>query len=398
MRADRTAPVEELRADDPSGDATATRLLGDSSGELLLVPGPVSLGAEVQRELVHPVRPHYGPEWVKVFEETTNRLRAIFRTTGDTILFFGPGSAGLEVALRSCLNTRDRLLVPTNGGFGERLATIAEANGIDVVRLPFATGEPVSPEAVREAAEREQATALGVVHNETGTGLFNPLEEICAEASRLGLFTIVDAVSALGGLPLEVEAWGIDVCVGVANKCLAAPVGISPIAVSERAWERCASSDLAPRGWYFNLQRWRTAREQSADWHPHPTTIPTSTLYGLNAAAGVILEDLAGFIRRHAETSSLVRAGLRELGFRLYIDDDRCASPVVTSVYALERMDMQDYIDWLAATCRMRISPGIGTGDAPVFRVGHMGLAAEPEVAASYLEWTRRYLDDHGGA
>ena len=375
-------------------DAVARRALRDGPGELLLVPGPVSLGPEVQAELEHPVRPHYGPKWVRVFDETTDRLRAIFRTRGDVVLFFGPGAAGLEATLHTFLRSSDRLLVPTNGVFGERLARLAEACGIAVTRLPFAPKEPVRREAVAEAAERAGATALAVVHNETGCGLVNPLEEICAEGGRLGLFTIVDAVSALGGIPLEVDGWGIDVCVGVGNKCLAAPVGISPIAVSDRAWERSASADLGPRGSFLNLRTWRDARSRP-DYHPHPTTMPTSTLHALHTAAGIVLDDPGGFVRRHAETASLVRDGLRELGFRLYIEDERYASPVVTAAYALETMDLGEYMGWLASTCRIRIARGIDTGDEPVFRVGHMGLASDPEVAAGYLELTRSYLEEH---
>jgi pyridoxamine--pyruvate transaminase len=120
--------------------------------------------------------------------------------------------------------------------------------------------------------------------------------------------------------------------------------------------------------------------------------MPTSTLHALRVAAGIVLEDRDGFLRRHAETASLVREGLRELGFRLYVEDERYTSPVVTAAYAHETMDLGDYMGWLASVCRMRIARGIDTGEAPVFRVGHMGLAADPEVAAAYLELTRRYL------
>jgi len=374
-------------------DAVAQRALRGAPGELLLVPGPVSLNAEVQAELEHPPRPHYGPDWVRVFDETTDRLRAIFRTTGDVVLFFGPGAAGLEAALHTFLHQSDRLLVPSNGVFGERLSRLAEACGVTVIRLPFAPKEPVLPEAVAEAAERAGATALAVVHNETGCGLVNPLEEICSEAGRLGLFTIVDAVSSLGGIPLEVDRWGIDVCVGVGNKCLAAPVGISPISVSRQAWERSGSADLGPKGSFLNLVTWRDARSRP-DHHPHPTTMPTSTLHALHTAAGIVLEDPAGFLRRHAATAALAREGLSELGFPLYVEDERYASPVVTAAYALETMNLDDYMGWLASTCRIRIARGIDTGDEPVFRVGHMGLGADPEVAAAYLELTRHYLEE----
>jgi len=374
-------------------DSITTQILGDDEGELLLVPGPVSLSGDVQREIERPVRPHYGPEWVKAFEETTELLRTIFRTRDDVVLFFGPGSAALEASMRSCLHTRDRLLVPTNGMFAERLATIASANGIDVAPLHFDETEPIDPDAIRDSARAIGATALAVVYNETGSTLCNPLEDVCAVARELGLLTIVDAVSALGGLPLDVEAWGIDICVAVSNKCLGAPIGISPIAVSERAWQRCASSDVSPRGWYFNLQTWRDARAERRAWHPHPTTMPTSALHGLRVAAEAVARDVDGFVRHHADVATEMRSGLRKLGFRLYVEDERYASPVVTGAYALDAMDVDDYIRWLGETCRMRISPGLGRDTDRVFRVAHMGLAANLDVVAAYLELTRRYLE-----
>jgi alanine-glyoxylate transaminase/serine-glyoxylate transaminase/serine-pyruvate transaminase len=363
--------------------------------EILLTPGPVTIGPEVQRALGSPVRASYGEDWAERYQSLERRLAEVFRTGGDVVLLFGPGSAALEACLGSALGPGDEVLVAGAGLFAERLATIATALRLRVRAVAAEPLAPVRPEEVERALRRYPGCrALAVVYHETSIGLLNPVREICDVARQRGLLTIVDAVSALGGIPLEVDAWGLDLCVGVANKCLGGPVGIAPVAVSGRAWEAIGDGRPKAAGWYLNLATWRRFGSEWGRWHPHPTTMPSNVLDALETAVGELLaEGLDAHQARLAAAAARVRRGLRELGFELVAPDEH-ASPVTTAVWALPGMDVNHYLGWLRARHGLRVGGGIGQWSGRLFRVGHMGRAAEPEVVRAYLEATAEYLEE----
>lgn len=361
--------------------------------ETLLIPGPVSVSQEVLAALAKPVTAHYGDDWVELYDRLTTSLAGIFRTTGDVVLLFGPGTAALEMCLASGLAAGDEVLVATNGLFGSRLAELGGALGLVVHPVTAAEREPIRPEDLLAALEQHpRARAFAVVHHETSLGLLNPVRELCQLASQRGLLTIVDAVAALGGVPLETDAWGIDLCVGVANKCLGAPVGVAPVAVSPRAW--AAVDDGRPKigGWYLNLATWRRYGEMWAGWHPSPTTMPTNVFVALAAALEEVVDrGLEAHQARLANAAARVREGLAELGFEMVIPA-ASASTVTTAVWALPGMDVADYLRWLRRERGLRLGDGLGDLAGRAFRVGHMGRAADPDVVDAYLLATAEYL------
>src|SRR5207237_1514810 len=164
-------------------------------------------------------------------------------------------------------------------------ADIAQALGLQARRLRPDGYRPVSPEAVAaELAARPETRAVVVVHHETDLGLLNPIQDICELARERGVLTVVDAVSSLGGVGIEMDGWGIDVCVTVANKCLGGPVGVAPVAVGGRGWEAVDDGRPKSAGWYLNLSTWRRYVETWGNWHPHPATMPTSAIAALGGA------------------------------------------------------------------------------------------------------------------
>ena len=362
--------------------------------ELLLIPGPVSVEPEVLAELARPVRPHYGADWAADYRRIAAGLGRIFETEHPAILLFGPGMAGVEALIASSLAPGDEILIPANGMFGDRMAEVARAAGL-VVHTGTRPGlaAPVDPGDVeRTLREHPGIRALGVVHHETMLGLMNPLEELCAIARGRGLLTIVDAISSLGGSELQVDAWGIDLCVGVGNKCLGGPVGIAPLAVGPRGWEAILDGREKRAGWYLDLRTWRHAEELWGDWHPHPTTMPTSIVDALGVAVERVLAvGLAAHRERQAAAARRVRAGLRELGIELLVPDE-LASPVTTAALAPPGMDVDHYIAWLREERGLRIAGAIGELHGKVFRVGHMARAAAPEAVEAYLEATAAYM------
>ena len=361
--------------------------------ETLLIPGPVSVDGDILAALARPVIAHYGDEWVTMYRRLTSSLATIFGTEGEVLPLFGPGTAALEACLASVLARGDQLLVAVNGTFGERLAAVARALHIEVHPIKSFSFQPVSPQQLAEALGRHpEARAFAVVHHETSLGLLNPIHELCALAREHGMLTIVDAVASFGGCPLEMDAWGIDLCAGVANKCLGAPVGIAPIAVGSRGW--AAVDDPRPKaaGWYLNLATWRRYSREWGAWHPSPTTMPTNSVVALAAAVDqVIARGLEAHRARFALAAARVRDGLRELDFEMVIPDEH-ASPVTTAVWGRKGMDVDHYLEWMRTERGLRLGGALGELAGRAFRVGHMGRAAEPDVVDAYLRDTADYI------
>jgi alanine-glyoxylate transaminase/serine-glyoxylate transaminase/serine-pyruvate transaminase len=362
--------------------------------EVLLIPGPVSLSPEVRAEMGGPARAHYGEDWAERYRRLTATLATIFRTQGEVFCLFGPGTAGLEACLASSLAPGDEILVGVNGLFGERLAAVAHAVGLQVHVVRADDCRPVQPEAVERAIrDHPRARALAMVHHETSLGLLNPIADLCPLANEHGLLTIVDAVSSLGGVRLEMDAWKVDLCVGVSNKCLGGPIGLAPVAVGPRAWEAIDDGRPKAAGWYLNLATWRRFSTQWGSWHPHPTTMPAQALDALAVALEeIVTMGLETHQARLAAASTRVRDGLRELGFELVVAD-RDASPVTTAAWGLPGMDVDDYLAWLRRERRLRLGGGLGELAGRIFRVGTMGEGARPGVVDAYLSATAEYLE-----
>jgi alanine-glyoxylate transaminase/serine-glyoxylate transaminase/serine-pyruvate transaminase len=350
----------------------------------LMIPGPVDVEPEVLAAMGQPISAHYGPEWVEIYEEVVALLREVFQTRGDVLLMPGPGSAGLDAALGSLLPAGGRVLIPTNGFFGERMATIAEANGLEVGRAAFEWGMPLDLTLVEDRLRTKRMDALAVVHHETSTGVLNPLSEIAALARKHGLPLVVDAVSSLGGVELPVDEWAIDLCISVANKCLAAPPGIALLSVSEWAWERIEANP-AHRGWYLDLRTWRQYARDWAGWHPYPTTLPTNNILALQVSLRRILEEgLAAYQARHHAAAQRVRDGLRKLGFPLFVEEP-LAAPIITAVGPYPGRAVEEFAAFLKSEHGILVGGGMGPLRGRMCRVGHMGRANSEEYIVAFL-------------
>ena len=201
-----------------------------------------------------------------------------------------------------------------------------------------------------------------------------------------------NAVASLGGIPLEVDRWSVDLCVGVANKCLGAPVAVAPVSVSRRAWAAIDDGRPKAAGWYLNLATWRRYERDWGDWHPYPVTMPANAMEALaEALRGIQRRGLACHQARLAAAAARVRRELRALGFQMLVPDEH-ASPVTTAVCALPGMDVAHYLRWMRVEHGLRLGGGLGELHDCVFRVGHMGAAARPGVVDEYLRATADYV------
>jgi len=350
-----------------------------------MIPGPVEVEPEVLAEMSSPQVAHYGEEWVEVYNETLRLLKQVFQTKNDVFLLVGSGSAGLDAAIGSlaggnALNVpaaskQEQALILSNGFFGERLVAIASSytDKIKVIRSPL--NQPIPLDKVEEALKRDQFALVAAVHCETSTGVLNPVAELGELCQRYGAILIVDAISSLGGIELRTDDWHIGICVSASQKCLESPPGLCPIAVSPEAWHKIDQSKSP--GWYLNLRTWKDFSRRWSGWHPHPITMAVNNVLALKKSLELVLnEGLQNRFARHARIAKILRQGLRNLGFELFVADEY-ASNTVTTVWADSRISAERLLSFLREEQGIRIAGGLEELKGKVFRIGHMGPTAK---------------------
>ena len=342
----------------------------------LMIPGPIELAPEVLAEMARPLVPHYGAEWTAFYNETVEGLRTIFRTSGDVFLIPGSGSAGLDAAIGSVLGPQDRMLVLSNGFFGERIGDIARRYRKNTRILSLPEDRPVTARTLQESlAADPEITVVGVVHSESSSGLLNPVRDLAAVCRRMGRLMLVDAVSSLGGIELDMDEWGIDLCVSASQKCLEGPPGLGIVAVGERAWKEMRGKETP--GWYLNLKVWKEFAEKWALWHPFPVTMAVPAVRALRAGIARILEEgIESRFRRHRAMASYARGQLQALGF-VPVFDEAVASPTVLSFYGRDDLAADTVVDRLEHEYRIRVGGGMGCFSGKAFRIGNMGPQAD---------------------
>jgi alanine-glyoxylate transaminase / serine-glyoxylate transaminase / serine-pyruvate transaminase len=363
----------------------------------LMIPGPVDVDDEVLAVLSHPAMAHYGRDWLTIYHETIDRLKQVFGTDHDVFLMPGPGTAALDAAIGSLVRTGETIVVAQNGFFGRRLATVAAGYGLEVRTVDAPTGQPLDPDVMRQVLSRTpQAQAVVVVHLETSTGVLNPVHDMALIAAEYGLPLILDAVSSLGGVPLPVDEWGVDVCVTVSNKCLASPPGLAPISISPRAWRQVEQKGARAHGWYQDLAVWKEYAIHWADWHPYPTTLPTHTIMALLVSLRQILgQGLPAYYERHATAARHVRSTLASWGFSMFTAEP-FTSPLITAMYGPPGLDLEAYRRYLLEERQIMISGGLDDLHGKIVRVGHIGRAAGPDYVDAFLQSTYDYLSLQG--
>jgi alanine-glyoxylate transaminase/serine-glyoxylate transaminase/serine-pyruvate transaminase len=370
-------------------DRQAKRPL-DSAPLKLMIPGPIQPDDDVMEAMGGPVLPHYGPEWTRIYNETVGLLKQVYGTSGDAFLLVGSGSSALDAGLGSSLSGGEEIVIGVNGWFGERLVTIAEQYGLNVIPVSAPWGAPLDPADFGRAFEAHpQARLAAVVHLETSTTIVNPIEEIGPLAVRHGRVLMVDAVSSLGGLPVRMDDWGIGLCASASQKCLGAPPGLATIAVNPSAWTLIDRVADKGHGWYLNLRVWRQFATEWADWHPFPITMATNNVLALRAGLrGLLAEGLDQRMERFRRLALRLRRGLREIGMAPYTPDELLA-PILTAAYGPPGIATGDIVSYMAEVHRIKIAGGLGDLlKDKIIRIGHMS----PTVAEADIDQVLRGL------
>jgi len=344
----------------------------------LFTPGPTPVPPQVLAALGEPVLHHRAPDFRIVFERLLGRLQQVHRTTSDVLLFTCSGTGAFESAIVNLCSPGDRVLAVTAGNFGERWAAMARGYGCEVDELRYPWGAtPTADDLVAKLADSKPYELVFLVHSETSTGVVADVEALAAAVRESGALVVVDAVSSLGAVPLEMDDWGLDVVVSGSQKALMTPPGLATVAVSERAWERVAGARL-PR-YYFDWTRTRKAQEQLDS----AFTPAVSLVVALDVALGLLLDDgLEAAFDRHRRLGRSCRAGIKALGLELFSpDEDRSA--VVTAA----RMPVGFEASALTRALRDRhgitIAGGQGELKDAIFRIGHIGWFDEFDIATA---------------
>ena len=353
----------------------------------LRIPGPTPCPDDVLEAVGGPMMNHRGPQFAGIVRRVTEGLNWVFGVSSDVLAITASGTGGLEAAVVNVLSPSDRVLAVTIGVFGDRLASIAETYGAEVVRYELEWGEAADPgEIARRLDADPSIKAVLVTHNETSTGVTNPLEAIGAVVRERGPLLIVDGVSSVSSIPCPAERWGIDALVSGSQKGWMVPPGLAFVWLSERAWE--ASEQAAMPRFYLDLRRSRSSLESAQT----PWTPAVSIFYGLDTAIEAIrAEGLEGVYGRHRAVAQYTRDRVRAMGLELFARDERHASDTVTAVRWPED------VDGLAIAKRARDEFGVVLGGGQqslrgrIFRVGHLGYFTQDDVAAA-LDVVERLL------
>ena len=334
---------------------------------VLMGPGPSNPYPEVMQALARPVVGHLDPAFLALLDETCDRLRAVFRTSNAlTLPVSGTGSAGMEAAFVNLVGPGDTVVVGVNGLFGERMCDVASRCGADVVRVEEQWGRALDPQRLLDA--HPSPKVIAVVHAETSTGVANevaPLGEGKGDALLL-----VDCVTSLGGIQVEVDAWGVDVAYAGTQKCLGVPPGLAPLTVSDRARERFVARS---QSWYLDLSLISDYVGAARRYHH---TAPISMIYALHAGLGVLLtEGLDASWARHEACGRALQRGLEKLGFRLFAQEGH-RLPELTTVWLPPNVDDAGTRRTLLDHYGIEVGGGVGEFAGQVWRVGCMGHTA----------------------
>lgn len=332
----------------------------------MFIPGPVDVDDAILAAQTQPMLPHRSAEFEEIFHRVEGQARRLFYTDARVFLLAASGTGCQEAVVRNLVG--GKVLACVNGAFGKRWHDVAMSNGKQVEKLETDWGEPISPQRIAEALTQDWYDTVLVVHNETSTGLMNPVEEIAAAARGASPETLVcvDAVSSLSGAKLEMDAWDLDLVLTSSQKALALPPGLALCAVNDRALAR--AGQVEARGWYFDFLRLEKHRTANST----PATPAISLIYALDKQLDRIFEEgLENRFARHSAMAARAQAWALENGFGLFAPEGY-RSQTVTTVENTRNINVGALNQFLLER-HMRIAGGYGPIKERTFRIGHMG-------------------------
>ncbi len=358
---------------------------------ILMGPGPTNVHPRVLQALASPIIGHLDPKFLEIMDEVQELLRWLFQTKNRfTLPVSGTGSAGMETCFANVFERGEKVLIGVNGVFGKRMTETARKYGI--IPLPFEKnwGAIIGHEAVDAALQSEKDIAgVAVVHGETSTGVRQPLEEIGKLCKNHDAIFLVDTVSSLGGVPLYVDEWNIDVCYTGTQKCLSCPPGLAPVTFSDKALDKINQRKSEVESWYFDMSM---VQKYWSDERVYHHTAPINMVYGLREALIMLYEE--GFemlLKRHLRNSHALLAGLRELELSPFVEEEY-RLPQLNSVIIPEEIDDKAVRSALLQEFDIEIGAGLGPLAGKIWRIGLMGQSSTQKNVVYFLSALEQIL------
>ncbi len=351
--------------------------MGSQSQTNLRIPGPTPLPEAVLEALSHQMISHRGKKYEEIQFRVTDNLKYFFGTSDDIFLLTSSGMGGLEAAVSNFFSPGDKLLYFTCGEFGNRWAEIAVRYGGNVIHTKFTPGDAVSPSKVQEVLDdNPDAKGVFVTHNETSSGVLNPIAAIAkvVKSHQSKPLLLIDSISALGAVDLPMDELSIDVLVSASQKAWMAPPGMAFISVSPYAWEKHAKARMPH--YYFDISMYKefAAKNQT------PATPSVSTLFALDTSLEMMRkEGKEAVFQRHINLTKLIRDGIRKIGLELFVSDEN-ASKTVTSIKVPDGIDAKAWTDTIKTKYNIILAGGMGETKGKIIRVAHMGYVSRKDL------------------
>ncbi len=365
---------------------------------LLMGPGPSHVTPRVLNAAARPTIGHLDPVFIAFMEEVKGLLQWLFRTSNRlTMPVSGPATAAMEACLVNLLERGDKLLVCRNGVFGQRMVEMAERIGAEVIVVDDDWGRAIDLNKVEESLKANPDTrVLAFVHAETSTGSRSDAQALATLARRYGCLSLMDCVTSLGGIPVEIDAWGIDAAYSGTQKCISAPPGLSPVTLGARASDVIRNRKTPVQSWFmdFGLVMNYWGSEGPRSYHH---TAPVNALYGLHEALLVLREQgLENVWKRHAEVSEQLRIALEDLGLSFLVPEGE-RLPQLNTVRIPDGIDDAEVRSRLLVSHGIEIGAGLGPLAGKVWRIGLMGESCRSESVQRCRDALASVLADTGG-
>ncbi|MCI0477029.1 MAG: alanine--glyoxylate aminotransferase family protein [Anaerolineales bacterium] len=361
------------------------------SPRLLLGPGPSMVHPRVLRTMATPLVGHLDPEFLVIMNETQQLLRYVFQTTNElTIPISGTGSAGMEAALCNLIEPGDNVLIAVIGYFGERLVEMAKRYGANVDRLDRPWGEIFDPAEIEKQLRQKKYKLLAFVQAETSTGALQlDVKALTAAAHKHGALVVMDCVTSLGGVPVQVDDWEVDIAYSCSQKCLSCPPGLAPITVSPRARDFLRARKTPVANWYLDLTMVEKYWGNERTYHH---TAPITMNYALREGLRIVAEEgLDARFARHRANAEMLWAGLEEIDLPPFVPLKH-RLPSLTTCALSPRLDDAGGRKRLLDEYNIEIAGGFGQLKDKIWRIGLMGYGSRRENIALLLSALRNLL------
>ncbi|TWU12196.1 Purine catabolism protein PucG [Symmachiella macrocystis] len=361
---------------------------------ILMGPGPSDVDSRVLAALSAPIVGHLDPYFLRVMDEMQSMLREVFRTKNElTLAVSGTGSAGMETCVVNLIEPGDRMVVGVNGVFGTRMADVATRAGAEVTTIERPFGEVFNADEIAEVVARVKPKVVGLIHAETSTGALQPIEEISRVVHDAGALLLIDTVTSLGGVPVEIDAWNVDAVYSGTQKCLSCPPGLAPVSFSAAALEVMDARKTKVASWYLDMSMVRNYWGGKRAYHH---TAPINMNYALHEALRLVLEEgLENRFDRHRQNHLALCAGLEALGIQYAVPADH-RLPQLNAVVIPAGVEDAAVRKQLLSEFGIEIGGGLGPMAGKTWRIGLMGAASSNRNVLLLLAALERCLTDQG--